>query len=120
VDTDIPNNDVAAEKDDINGADHAAGASIDVKPDENFQPNGDGVAQERNGVAQQRVGLDCKSLLDNLQQQCNHKSVMGLSRQSAYIEINCIIDFMDCHRGAEVTRKELEKLNDMERSLIGR
>jgi hypothetical protein len=67
VDTDIPNNDVAAEKDDINGADNAAGAYIDVKPDENFQPNGNGVAQERNGVAQERVGLDCKSLLENLQ-----------------------------------------------------
>ena len=27
---------------------------------------------------------------------------------------------MDCHRGAEITRKELGKLNDMERSLISR
>jgi hypothetical protein len=120
VDNDIPNNDVATEKDDINGADHEAGASIDVKPDENFQPNGDGVGQERNGVVQQRVGLDCKSLLENLQQQWNHESVMGLSRRSAYIEINRIVDFIDRHRGAEVTRKELEELNDMERSLIGR
>jgi hypothetical protein len=120
VDNDIPNDDVATEKDDINGANHEAGASINVKPDENFQPNGDGVGQERNGVVQQRVGLDYKSLLENLQQQWNHKSGMGLSRRSAYKKINRIVDFIDRHRGAEVTRKELEELNNMERSLSGR
>jgi hypothetical protein len=86
IDTDTPNNDVAAGTDttDINDANHAAGVSIDVKPDENFQPIGNGVDQERNEVEQQGVGLDCKSLLANLQQQWNHESVMDLSRQSAY------------------------------------
>ena len=79
LDTDVPNDDVAAEKDDINGAGLAAGTSIDVKPDEHSQPKGDGVAREQNEVAQRGVDLNCKSLLDNLQQQWNHESVMGLS-----------------------------------------
>ena len=120
MDDDIPDDDVATEKDDINGADHEAGASVDVKPDAKFQPNGNGVGQGRNGVVQQRVGLDRESLLENLQHQWNHDSVMGISRRSAYIEINRIIDFLDCHGSAEVTREELEELNDMERSLVGR
>ena len=120
VDTDTPNNNVAAGTDttDVNSADNPAEAPIDVRPDKNFQSNGDGDDREQNEVEQLGVGLDCKSLLANLQQQWNHESVMGLSRQSAYIGINHIVDFMDYRRGAEVTRKEIETLNDMERSLI--
>ena len=45
---------------------------------------------------------------------------MGVSRSYVYIKINCIIDFIDCHRSAEMTREELEELKDMEPSLIGR
>ena len=37
---------------------------------------------------------------------------MSISRRSAYI------DFLDCH--GRVTHKELEELNHMERSLVGR
>ena len=39
---------------------------------------------------------------------------MGISRRSAYI------NFLDCHGRVEVTREELEELNHMERSLVGR
>jgi hypothetical protein len=52
MDDDIPNDDVATEKDDINGADHEAGASVDVKPDKKFQPNGDEVGQERGSTTE--------------------------------------------------------------------
>ena len=48
LDTDVPDDDVAAEEDDINGASLAAGTSTDVKPDEHSQPKGDGVAREQN------------------------------------------------------------------------
>ena len=43
VDGDIPDDNLATEKDNhsINGADNEAGASDDVKPDAKFQPNGD-------------------------------------------------------------------------------
>jgi hypothetical protein len=122
VDGDIPDDNLATGTDDhnIDGADHEARAIDDVKPDAKFQPDGDGVGQERKEVVQQRVGLNRESLVENLQHQWNHDSVMGISRRSAYIEINRIIDFLDCHRSAEVTREELEELNDMERSLVGR
>ena len=46
--------------------------------------------------------------------------MMGVSRRYVYIEIICIIDFIDCHRNKELTHEELEDLKDMERSLIGR
>ena len=120
LDTDVPNDEVAAEEDDINGTGLAAGTSTGVTPDKHSQHKGDGVAREQNEVEQRGVGLSYKSLLDNLQRQWDHESVMSLSRRSAYIEINRIVDFMDCHRGVEITRKELGKLNDMERSLISR
>ena len=42
---------------------------------------------------------------------------MGVSRSYVYIKINCIIDFIDCHRSKEVTHQELEELKDMEWSL---
>jgi hypothetical protein len=122
VDDDIPDDDLATEKkgQNIDGADHEAGAPDDVTPDAKFQPNGNEVGQERKEVVQQRVGLDLKSLVENLQHQWNHDSVMGSSRRSAYIEINHIIDFLDCHRSAEVTRKELEELNDMYGAVLDR
>ena len=41
-----------------------------------------------------------------------------MSRRSSYLEIDRIKTFLDCHEGTEVTRSELEELDDLERALI--
>jgi hypothetical protein len=75
LDTDVPDDDVAAEEDDINGTGLAAGTSTGVTPDEHSQPKGDGVAREQNEVEQRGVGLSYKSLLDSLQQQWDDRHI---------------------------------------------
>ena len=41
-----------------------------------------------------------------------------MSRRSSYLEIDRIKTFLDRHKGTEVTRSELEELDDLERALI--
>jgi hypothetical protein len=48
----------------------------------------------------------------------SQRSVLDMSRRSSYLEIDRIKTFLDCHEGTEVTRSELEELDDLERALI--
>ena len=43
--------------------------------------------------------------------------VLDISQRSSYLEIDRIREFLDCHESAEVTRKELRDLGNLERAL---
>jgi hypothetical protein len=48
----------------------------------------------------------------------SRRLVLDMSRRSSYLEIDRIKTFLDRHKGTEVTRNELEELDDLERALI--
>jgi hypothetical protein len=120
---------------DINGACQWTGAAEDDVTDAEFHADGDEVRHVTTEVIQSGTGLKRgvpETTLEDLWN-CNthpepaivpegsiksRRLVLDMSRRSSYLEIDRIKTFLDRHKGTEVTRSELEELDDLERALI--
>ena len=116
---------------DINGACQWTGAAEDDVSDAELHGNGDKVRRVTAEVVQSGTGLNRGVLETTLEDRWNpepaivlegsvksQRWVVDMSRRSSYLEIDRIKTFLDCHKGMEVTRSELEELDDLERALI--